>query len=179
MEIVKHVGLIVGHSSESQGAYNKTNNVSEYEFNKELAELISSQLTEMKIKSQIFTRTSGVPNLVREVNKANPSVVVSLHCNAFNKQVSGSEVLYYFKSQKSKKLASLLLENIVNTLDLRNRGTLPIEQGRGAYVLKNTNMPCALIEPFFIDNDVDYIVASNKIKELAIAVANSISDFLK
>lgn len=172
------IGLIVGHSSESQGAYNKTHNVSEYEFNCNLALLVQDELTKLGLKSQIFYRTKGVPLLVQEVNKVSPTLAVSLHCNAFNELVSGTEVLYYYKSMKSKKLASLLQKNIVDTLGLRDRGTLPIEQGRGTYVLKNTTMPCALIEPFFIDNIVDYELVLSKLNDLASAIANSVYSFL-
>lgn len=174
---MKPIGLVIGHSESSQGCVNKTHRVTEYQFNCDLVRLVQDELCKLGFNPIVFFRKNGLEELVKEINKVEPSIVISFHCNAFNTFVSGSEVLYYSTSSKGKRLASLLLECIVDTLALRNRGLLPRVEGRGSYIIKNVKAPAALIEPFFLDNDSDYKIALEKLDELATAIANSIAKY--
>ena len=57
---------------------------------------------------------------------------------------------------KGKQIAELFQENMLHILELPNRGVKGISvEDRGGNLLRYTNAPCVLIEPFFIDNNND------------------------
>ncbi len=94
---------------------------------------------------------------------SSPDFIISLHCNAYNKQVSGTEVLYYHRSTKGKQAASILQAKLIEALSLPARGIKArTTEDRGGYLLKYTAAPCIISEPFFIDNDDDLKVATEK-----------------
>ncbi|RLA73014.1 MAG: hypothetical protein DRG78_23085, partial [Epsilonproteobacteria bacterium] len=66
---------------------------------------------------------------------------------------------------------------LVNNLKLADRGVKPkSSEDRGGYLLRYTNAPCIISEPFFIDNDDDLAKAKKKIKGLTSAYAKAIND---
>ena len=154
--------LIVGHSRTSQGASNKTSKMTEFNYNKQI-------IIELKLKLEalghdvniVYRRTYAT--LPGDVNKLNPELVVSFHCNAFNEKVSGSEVLYWHRSTKGKKIAGIFQKQIKNCLKLPDRGIkAKTSEDRGGYILRMTKAPCVILEPFFIDNDSDLKTAQDK-----------------
>lgn len=172
---MKSVTIVVGHCPDAPGAMNQTFNVTEYEFNNELAQLVATQVRAMGIKPTVVYRDT-LKGLPKHINQIGSDIVVSLHCNAFNKIVSGSEVLHYEGSGKGEKLASCIHSQVVETLGLRDRG---LQSNTSKYLLKKTDKPCVILEPFFIDNDVDYLTASEQKTELAIAIAMGIKDYFE
>jgi len=47
--------------------------------------------------------------------------------------------------------------NLLEVLSTIDRGIKPkASEDRGGYMLSQTNMPCIIAEPFFIDEDQDY-----------------------
>jgi N-acetylmuramoyl-L-alanine amidase len=147
--------LVIGHKKSSPGAYNDYYDLYEYHFNEELTidiELELSNSPDVDIQ-KIYRRT--YTQLPHDINDLNPDFIISLHCNAFNKQAKGCEVLYYHRSNTGKQLASILQKNLIQIIpnNKHNRGIMPItSEDRGGYLLKNTNAPCLIAEPFFIDN---------------------------
>jgi N-acetylmuramoyl-L-alanine amidase len=176
------VALIVGHDSYAQGASNKMGRT-EYQFNSELAPRIEQYLYKEGFTVEIVLRDgTSYSRLPRKVNKTHANLAISLHCNAFNTQASGTEVLHYYRSNKSKFLAECLQQQIVATLGLHDRGLKPVNVAykgkagdRGGHLCKHTNMPCVIIEPFFIDNDTDLALAESKVEVLAKAIAQGTS----
>jgi len=154
------VALIVGHKESSPGASNESMGINEYSFNSELAHDISDALGELDIACRIVYR-NNYHDLPFEINDdVDPDMIVSLHCNAFDTRATGTEVLYYHNSQKSKQMAEVLQKHLVDALKLRDRGVKPKHtEDRGGYLLRYTEAPCVICEPFFIDNDVDCKVA--------------------
>lgn len=158
---MKKCALVVGHKPSSPGACNKTYRICEYEFNDSLIEQIRTSLVDAidpdgGIEIVVVYRDTykGLPF---EINKLNPDFVVSFHCNAFNTKASGTETLYYQSSKKGKKIAEIFQNNMVQVLGLPNRGIKPKgSEDRGGYLLRYTNAPAVLIEPIFIDNDIDF-----------------------
>jgi N-acetylmuramoyl-L-alanine amidase len=74
-----------------------------------------------------------------------------MHVNAFEKdKANGCEVEYI--SATGKTYADKICTEISNSLGYRNRGS---QLRTGLYVLKYTNMPSILIEPFFCDTKTD------------------------
>ena len=74
---------------------------------------------------------------------------------------------------------------IVKCLGLKDRGLKPCVAAykgnagdRGGHLLQYTNMPCVIVEPFFIDSDSSYELAVCKFSELAEAYAVGIAKHL-
>ena len=172
---MKICALVIGHKKNSPGAVNNTQNLSEFDYNEQLALEIEAALCGCeKIKIQrIYRRTYS--NLPDDINALRPDFIISLHCNAYNTRATGTEVLFYHRSKKGKKFAKILNKNLVNALGLTNRGIkAKTTEDRGGYLLKQTNAPCLISEPFFIDNDNDLATANEKRTELICAYVKSI-----
>ncbi len=170
----KFCALVVGHKKASPGAVNKRTGTTEFEFNDELASRI-----EMKVKNVDIQRVYRriYKELPDDINTLNPDFIVSLHCNAFNTKVSGTEMLYYYKSEKGRKMAGILLKHLLDHLKLPDRGVKSkTAEDRGGYLLRYTKAPTVIAEPFFIDNDNDLDRARGDINGLAAAYARAIEE---
>jgi len=150
--------LVIGHKKTSPGAYNKHYEKHEFCFNENLSKKIEEELYTSDKSLDVFRvyrRTYS--SLPKDINELNPDFIISLHCNAFNRVASGSEVLFYHRSHTGKKYAKILQDKFIKFLELNDRGIVgKTSEDRGGYLLKNTNAPCIIAEPFFIDNDEDY-----------------------
>lgn len=158
------VAIVIGHSETSKGARNSSYDVSEFDFNQKLAHDIEHNYGNLfnfhEDEIVVVYRENGYKNLPHEINELNPDLIVSLHCNAFNTEASGCEMLYYHKSEKSKEVARLFQNHLVQRLDNKDRGTKSrTTEDRGGYLLRYTKAPCIIVEPFFIDNDEDFLRA--------------------
>ena len=170
----KLCALVIGHKKFSPGAVNETSNLTEFDFNDHLSVMIERQVKKARVQ-RIYRRTYR--ELPDDINSLDPDFVVSLHCNAFNKKASGTEVLYYHKSQGGKQMAGILLSSLVGELRLPDRGIKPkTSEDRGGYLLRYTKAPAVISEPFFIDNDQDLSVAQSDLEGLARAYASAIDE---
>ena len=168
----KLCALIVGHKKQSPGAVSADRQVTEFEFNDALSQLIEQRLQTVNVRRVYRTTYQQLPE---DVNQTDADFAISLHCNAFNNTASGTEVLYYYKSRQGKALASLLQDNLLAALGLNDRGIKPrTTEDRGGYLLRYTQMPCVIAEPFFIDNPDDLALAQTHIKKLADAYVTTI-----
>jgi N-acetylmuramoyl-L-alanine amidase len=168
----KICALVIGHKKSSPGAVNLETGLTEFDFNEALALRIEGKPTLTEVR-RIYRRT--YKDLPGDINQLSPDFIVSLHCNAFNRKVSGTEVLYYHKSQKGKIIAEILLETLVGHLKLPDRGVKPkTSEDRGGYLLKYTNAPCVIAESFFIDNNDNLARAQEDFEGLADAYAKAI-----
>lgn len=176
---MKTVALIVGHSQKSQGASN-ANGMTEWAFNHVLANLVANRLmTSGMVKPVLIHRDtySGLPD---KVNKTGSDIAVSFHANAFNTEATGSEVLYWHTSKDGRRLADIMQFAATDALGLTDRGIKTRRMnGRGAYILHETAMPCVIVEPFFIDNSADLKVAMEKQCELAKNYAHAIEGYFR
>ena len=171
------VAVVIGHSEKQQGALNQSFGISEYHYNKGLANLLEQELESIGLDCVVIERET-LSDLPHKINNTKADICISLHCNAFNRSVSGCETLYYLNSSKGKKLAELVQAASLSVLDNRDRGTKEITStDRGGFLLRHTRMPCIISEPFFIDSDSDYILAMDKQAELAKAYAQAIKMF--
>ena len=92
-------------------------------------------------------------NLRAIVNKCNVHKVdldVSIHLNAGGG--TGTEVYIYSDSSKTKGYAQRIVNNISNSLGIRNRG---VKTSAKLYVLRKTKSPSLLVECCFVDNATD------------------------
>lgn len=172
------VVLVIGHTEKSPGACNTANSICEFEFNKKLAKEVVSINNNNRCEIEVVYR-DRYKDLPGKINKLNPDFVICLHNNAFNTRVTGSETLYYHKSKKGKKMASIFQTKIVKALKSKDRGIKgKSSEERGGYILKYTRAPCILIEPFFIDNDMDYRNAVDRYPKLIMACSESIYEII-
>ena len=166
--------LVIGHKKLSPGAVNSKFEISEFAFNEDLSLRIEKLVRTADIQ-RIYRRTYR--ELPDDINNLNPDFILSLHCNAFNGQVSGTEILYHHKSQQGRKFAEIAQKHLLNCLGLKDRGLIPRDaEDRGGFLLRYTKAPCIIAEPFFIDNDDDLALALDKIEELAGAYAAAIEE---
>lgn len=164
--------LVVGHKKSSPGAGNVGSGLTEFDFNDQLARMIDSGNGNTIIQ-RIYRRT--YKSLPDDINACEPDFIISLHCNAYNTEASGTEVLYYHKSRDGEACAGILQRTLVGYLNLRDRGPKPKKaEDRGGYLLKYTNATCLISEPFFIDNDSDLARASQDLDGLAGAYIDAI-----
>ncbi|ARM71055.1 N-acetylmuramoyl-L-alanine amidase [Vibrio phage pVco-7] len=167
------VCISVGHSPDEQGAYNETFGITEFSYNTSLGKGVVEELEKLGHEVELVFRKS-LAELPAQINRTKADVAVELHCNAFNKLVSGSETLHYPKSRKGIKLAQYVQDAVVETLDIRDRG---IKESTRELILRKTAMPCIILEPGFIDNDVDMMIMIDKQQELAKAIAQGIHNY--
>lgn len=154
------VALVVGHSEKRKGAYNKNYEVYEYDYNLKLVNAIMDRLIDnyKNIDPIVILRDNKYIDLPDLINEEKPKFIISFHCNAFNKNVGGSEFLCWIDSIKSQEIAFKLNDNLINHNIFSSRSIKYIksQEDRGGYLLKNTKAPCVIAETFFIDNDSDY-----------------------
>lgn len=175
------IAIVVGHSRNSKGAVNKDSGANEFDFFSNLADDIKVNFPECNMSDQIVVihRENGYKKLPHEINSFNVDLVVSLHANAHNTKVEGCEMLYYHKSTKGKEIAKIFQEKIQGIFLNKDRGIKPkSSEDRGGYLLKETNAPCIICEPFFIDNNIDYGVAKELFtnKKLTTAYCEAINE---
>lgn len=170
------VALVIGHKSTSGGA-DSFNNTNEFEYNEELVGMVAGNLADNPDVEVLIFHRKIYRNLPDEINEKNPDLVISFHCNAYDGNSTGSEVLYYHKSKTGMIVADKFQNAIHKCLGLRNRGIKPKStEQRGGYLLRYTDAPCVLLEPFFIDNDLDFGVGTKLKCELSLAISEVISD---
>jgi len=161
------IALVVGHKSRSTGARNTTHDISEWEYNYRVAIDVWRRLIDAGYGVDVvLRRTWG--KLPGDINSLEPDLVIALHCNSFPEppnsdwEASGTETLYYHRSEDSKAIAAVVQNEFVKSLKLPDRGIKPITQeDRGGSLLAKTHAPAVICEPLFIDNDSDLRVTRN------------------
>lgn len=170
------LALAIGHGPKiDQGATNARFRISELEYNRGLASMIASYLTGSPVQCLIVDRVTERVQPVAQVNALNPDLCVELHCNAFDGNASGTEMICYPGSTQGKRLAQFLQDAALSVLKLKDRGVKdPQAGGRGMALLRGTKCPAVIWEPFFIDNDIDLKVALDRKEALARAFAQAV-----
>ena len=166
--------LVVGHRASAKGAVS-VGDVSEWDYNRALAEAIKNQVEGVRL-GVIYRddHEDGLEELPGQLNALDPDFVVSLHFNSVGFAADGSEVCYYPGSTEGKKLAELLLAEILEALQLSNRGVKPRPD---LAVLAGTTMPAVLGEPFFGSDEEDWQAAVERKDLLARAYARAIEQY--
>ena len=179
---MKRLVIDLGHGGHDPGAIgaNKTHEADVVlAIGKELNELLKGYKLEVK-----FTRLSNVYLSLSErakiANDFKADYFLSIHINsATDSSVRGIEVWQYSnKNDKLNKFSKDLCEDVAKVFNVRNRG---VKLSQKLSVLKNTNMPAALIEVDFISNvnaEKDLKISSN-IKSVALAIRDNLIDLFE
>lgn len=177
---MKTVCIVVGHSAQDGGAYNAQLGINEYDYNHPLASSLAVKLHRRNIRPIIVYRNTytGLPY---DINQTDADYCIDLHCNAVSdSSVQGQEVLYWHKSKRGKALAQRLQQVIYGLFNERNRGAKPRQIGDDGWpLLKETNMPAIILEPFFISNSESLSKGIVLREELANQLANAFSQHIK
>ncbi len=173
--------LIIGHKASRPGACNSKHQMCEYQFNDSLAVEIYDQ---MKVDHPhihlVIIHRRSYKTLPDDINAVNPIFAISMHCNAVNTKLNFTETLYYHRSSRGKILAAILQQNMVEALGFRDRGIRPkTVEDRGGTLLKHTNMPVVIAEPFCIDNDVAFETVMVKYDDLRNAYIDTLVQVYK
>jgi N-acetylmuramoyl-L-alanine amidase len=124
-----------------------------------------------------------LPDRVKLAKEWNGNVFVSIHANAFDGKVNGTETYYYSANStnpyvtESRKLAQFLQARLLQAWNLHDRGVK-----RGNFqVIRDNNMPAALVELGFIDNktDAERLKSASWRQEAAKAIYLGILDYYK
>jgi N-acetylmuramoyl-L-alanine amidase len=169
--------IIVGHSKVDGGAIS-VGGVSEFEYNDDLAKMIASNV-DKRLETQIVYRTMAYSKLPIHVNHTGVDFAIELHFNSASPEASGAECLYWATSDKSHFLAMTLQTYIVDALGNKDRGLKEIDSvtDRGGNLLRNTSMPCVIVEPFFGSNAKDWRLAVDRKSKLAEGIAQALEEY--
>lgn len=154
------------------------------------AEVILTPVSKLSNKEKL-----ELPQRVEISNNTAPTVFISIHCNAVEKNgesVSGTMVFYKPDSQSveagsgvfvnPKEISQYILDSIVENTGLNDN---KIRDGGTLYVIRNNNYPAVLIECAFLTNpgdleklnDEDFrTLLAKSIAEGVIKYINKISD---
>ena len=141
---------------------------------------LESKLEEMGF-SVVLTRDSDEDIELAEradiANRAEAECFVSLHCNWYEEDssVSGLEC-YYFQEEESKRLAALIAES-TDSLSIHTRDI----KEEDFQVLRETEMPAALIEMGFMTNpeELELLTSDDYQEKLVSAIANGIQNMIE
>lgn len=167
-EQVVHLGVIVGHTKQAQGAVMEHGGkkISEYEYNQEIAKkmvLAASKYPRLMV-STIFRDKAGISGAYNEARKMGCDAVIELHFNAFDKKVKGTETLCT-PDKNDIEFANVVHRSMCETFQRigASRGVRVIGRSvRGApnvYAFPE-GVNC-LVEPFFGDAEADMAISKS------------------
>lgn len=145
----------------------------------------------------VMTRDSDVFLSLKErvdfTNAQNADLFVSIHANSISSpDIRGAMVLYYDDTHpqsnypaspemrtltpQSRELATKVLNSLVNTASLENRGLVP----SAVYVVRMGTIPSILVETAFLSNNEDAaLLASDQARQsMALGIASGIEAYL-
>lgn len=155
--MTKKLAVVVGHNSRSQGTIRQDTGETEYSWNSRLAEMIKELSLEYPgLKVRIFFRngtfrsvTQEIKDVYRRTDEWRADATVELHFNSHdNPNATGTETLTS-GTRLSLRYAEALQDEMLDALNLRDRGEKIVRSGRGSTSLISGRAPAALIEPFF------------------------------
>lgn len=118
------------------------------------------------------TVSASVGNRAALANEWGSELFVSIHCNAYNGSVSGTETLVYSLGSGAVPRARAIQETIVQKLGTDDRG-LKARPELG--VLRLTKCPSLLVETAFIDNKADATLLRDRQQDFAEAIFEGIT----
>ena len=176
---MKKLVIDLGHGGSDPGevGQNKTHEANiVLAIGKILNELLKSYDLDFKF-TRLSDRHISLNERAKIANDFKADYFLSIHINsATDSSVRGVEVWQYSnKNDKLNKFSNGLCEDVAKIFNVRNRG---VKLSQKLSVLKNTNMPAALIEVDFISNvnaEKDLNISSN-IKAVALAIRDNLID---
>lgn len=178
------VVIDAGHGGHDEGT--KYGSCIEKERSLKLAKLVVKKLSKRRVKT-LMTRYCDVfvplDQRAQFSKRVDADLFVSLHFNsAPSPTAKGIEIFYSTKGKKStivasKRMANLILLNVINKTKARSRGV----KTANFVVIKNATVPAILVEGGFITNfqERKQIRKQAYLDKLATGIANGIVKYLR
>lgn len=185
----KKVVLDAGHGINTAGKRTLNGSsgiIKEWSMNDAVVRYIADFLNDYDVDVYRTDDTTGVRDIplkerVNRCNSINPDLFISIHHNAagtttWNK-ATGVEVYYHtYGTTEDKKLCNIIAPKLSKATGLRNRGVK-----HAKFTVLTCKSTAVLVEGGFMDSKLDYdvITSEKNQKNYAVAVAESIVEFLK
>ncbi len=172
------VCLDPGHGGSDPGAVG--NGVLEKDVNLDIALRARNLLTGMGYQV-VMTRVKDVyvslEDRCKIANTSGAEAFLSIHNNASSQGGEGTETYCYYDSEEGRILAKAVHYQVVSRIGLKNRGV----KEAGFYVLKNTDMPSALLEGAFITNSKEADLLKDPLfrQKIAEGISAGLAEFLR
>lgn len=179
------VAILPGHGGFDSGAVNNTYGTRECDgalsVALKLAELLEYNKITTVLSRHVDIACGGAKNTRDDItnqvsfgNNSGADLAVSIHFNSVaDKSAHGVEVLYntsLYNDTNRKRLSQLLLDELVNTTQLTNRG---LKTPDNISVIKKIKIPVALTECAFVSNNTEHVWCSDEDKMWALAIAHA------
>lgn len=171
-----------GHNYEGADAGAVGNGLREQDVTFCIAEKLKELLTkagyEVKMSREKLTDSLGstvLKSLYKRAEMANEwdaDLFISIHCNAYDERVRGTEVFVYSKYSSACSIAERVQAAIVENLGTIDRG---VKERSELAVLSRTVCPAMLVETAFIDNESDAELLKNRTADFAAAIYEGIT----
>lgn len=131
------------------------------------------------LDTQRAKKVSDIKNRLKLIQRYPEAVFVSIHQNNFqDRKQNGTQVFYSKNNFRSKELADLIQDSIVNNLQKDNK-RLTKKSGTEIYLLYHSNNPSVLVECGFLSNEGDLSLLKNENYrfEIALLIADGIMKY--
>lgn len=184
----KIIVVDAGHGGNDIGTYTEDMKFYEKDINLSITLYLKELLDKDNNIKVYYTRLSDEKVYLNPrldiANDLKADLFVSIHCNSSDyKNARGSEVLYSTKSQKglklkSKELAEICLDELINVIKIPDRGVV---KSNDIYIVGNARVPVALIEVGFMSNskDMKFLQKEQNRKNIAAGIYNGITKAYK
>lgn len=140
------------------------------------AKVIMTRSSDISLASKTSPLRDELQARVNITNQHNADIFVSIHTNSNeNEKVSGAMTFYY--DDKSKKLADLIQQKMVDTTKATDKGT-----AYGNFlVLRNNEVPAVLVEMGFISNQTEALKLNEDSyrQDMAVGITNGIQSYFQ
>lgn len=158
---IDRISIIVGHGNGDPGA-TCFNSMSEHMYNDLVASLVKEQIKGKEVR--IFKRSStGIAGVGLLASAWGPDLTIELHLNAYNGKAAGCEVLVLHNDNSSAEMAKSFASAFTKKFDRIARGEAgvkwirPGDRGYGNLKAVALSKYGILVEPFFCDNEAEWI----------------------
>lgn len=163
--MAKKIIITIGHGtaddgkSYDSGAVSKNKKYHEFKIAKEIGKYAQKYYNEHYAEHCDLMNYDGSLSLQERINRLKDDTydfIAEIHLNAGGG--TGTECYYHHLSERGKKYAEAITNNIASTFDVKNRGakTKLGTSGNDYFGIIRSTKPCAiLVETVFIDTDAD------------------------
>ncbi len=171
------VAIIAGHGLNDPGAVNSRLDLNEHEI---VQQIVHNCVDQLNAKGIHWISSNGsLHDKVELCNVLEVDLALEIHLNSFrDSTVGGAELLVANLNSRSVPTAQRIQTSLVE-LGLNDRG-VKVGYFRGnrkkglLYFLRTTKMPAIIVECFFLSNDDEAQMYSNRITEIAQSIVNGI-----
>lgn len=182
----KRVAICVGHSRKGDFGARSVSGMSEWAYNRPLADELQEELIRRGLHADVFSDyqkawyNEAIKWLAGRLKKGNYDIAIELHFNSYDSSSArGHEYLYFHKSANGKRLAQAFSDNHEQHLpDMVVRGPKAVyPKGRGYLFLKGVKPVAVICEPFFGSSPAEWVTYSNNRRLLVEIYADAICDY--